>query len=114
MTTVTEMYLCETERLFLKPNQLYRFAVHPNCARCQELELITAASHSEPSAPPLELPEPPTSHFTGVEPEYIDAMNHGSDMTVEKLLDIVANGQTGKFGGAKLQQLADWIVAHRE
>ena len=34
---VTEMFLCETERLFLRPNQLYRFKVSPDCKRCREL-----------------------------------------------------------------------------
>lgn len=39
-----EMYLCETERLFLKPNQLYRFVVHPTCERCDEISKLTDAA----------------------------------------------------------------------
>jgi hypothetical protein len=35
--TFIEMRLCETERLILKPDQLYRFTVDPNCTRCNEL-----------------------------------------------------------------------------
>lgn len=31
------MGLCETEQLFLHPNQTYRFVVRPGCPRCAEL-----------------------------------------------------------------------------
>lgn len=34
---VTVMGLCETEMLFLHPNQTYRFEVMPGCRRCEEL-----------------------------------------------------------------------------
>lgn len=37
MDDVLEMFLCETERVILKPNQLYRFNVDPNCDRCKYL-----------------------------------------------------------------------------
>lgn len=44
---VTVMGLCETERLFLHPNQTYRFVVMPGCPRCAEL-----ARHADgPKAP---------------------------------------------------------------
>jgi hypothetical protein len=36
-TTVTVMGLCETEQLFLHPNQTYRFVVMPGCPRCADL-----------------------------------------------------------------------------
>lgn len=32
-----EMLLCETDRIILKPNQLYIFRVDPDCKRCNEL-----------------------------------------------------------------------------
>lgn len=31
---LVEMALCETTRVFLKPNILYRFIVYPNCEAC--------------------------------------------------------------------------------
>lgn len=34
---VTVLGLCETEQLFLHPNQTYRFVVRPGCPRCAEL-----------------------------------------------------------------------------
>lgn len=34
---VTEMYLCEVAHLFLRPNQLYRFIVAPDCQKCIDL-----------------------------------------------------------------------------
>lgn len=34
---VTELSLCEQDRLVLKPDQLYRFVVMPNCKRCIDL-----------------------------------------------------------------------------
>ena len=34
---VVEMRLCESERLFIKPDQLYRFSVAENCQRCKEI-----------------------------------------------------------------------------
>lgn len=40
---ITEMYLCETERLILHPNQLYKFIVDKNCSRCKALEKMGAA-----------------------------------------------------------------------
>ncbi len=48
---VHEMYLCETEQLFLHPDQLYRFIVHPTCRRCKEIAII-----GDPSAPNTEPP----------------------------------------------------------
>lgn len=33
---VTEMRLCEVPRVMLRPNQLYRFTVDPNCPACQK------------------------------------------------------------------------------
>ena len=38
---VVEMRLCESERLFLKPDQLYRFTVADNCQRCKEIAEAT-------------------------------------------------------------------------
>lgn len=35
---VIELALCESEKLILKPNQLYFFRIHPDCLRCKELE----------------------------------------------------------------------------
>jgi hypothetical protein len=35
--SVTVMDLCETEQLFIHPNQTYRFVVRPGCSRCAEL-----------------------------------------------------------------------------
>lgn len=37
---VTEMFLCETQGLFLRPNQLYRFKVSPGCESCLELAAV--------------------------------------------------------------------------
>jgi hypothetical protein len=37
---VIEMALCETQILFLRPNQLYRFVVIPGCAECARLAAI--------------------------------------------------------------------------
>jgi len=34
---VIVLALCESERLVLRPDQLYRFTVMPGCARCAEL-----------------------------------------------------------------------------
>jgi hypothetical protein len=39
---VTVLSLCETERLVLRPNQLYRFVATPGCARCADLARIGA------------------------------------------------------------------------
>lgn len=33
---VTEMRLCELRFVGLRPNQLYRFTVDPNCSKCVE------------------------------------------------------------------------------
>ena len=38
--SVVELNLCETERLILRPDTLYRFVVAPNCNRCTELGVI--------------------------------------------------------------------------
>lgn len=35
---VLEMFLCETEKLILQPNRLYRFRVNALCERCVSLE----------------------------------------------------------------------------
>jgi hypothetical protein len=35
---VCELFLCEQIKLVLRPNQLYKFKVDPNCKTCQELE----------------------------------------------------------------------------
>ena len=46
---VTVMAICETEQLILHVNQLYRFVVMPDCARCAELARIgTAERHPGP------------------------------------------------------------------
>lgn len=34
---VCELYLCEPEKLFLRPNTIYRFSVDPDCPRCVAL-----------------------------------------------------------------------------
>lgn len=36
MTKILELRLCEASRIWLKPNQLYRFTVDPQCANCRE------------------------------------------------------------------------------
>lgn len=49
----TEMYVCEIAHLILRPNQTYRFAVHPDCEKCHKYfggasrEEITAYSVEE-------------------------------------------------------------------
>lgn len=43
---VTIMGLCETEQLVLHPNQLYRFMVMPDCARCAELADVETSTDS--------------------------------------------------------------------
>ena len=37
---ITEMALCESRHLCLRPNQLYRFIVFPECEECQTLAAI--------------------------------------------------------------------------
>jgi hypothetical protein len=37
---VVELKLCETERLVLRPDTLYRFVVAPDCDRCTELGAV--------------------------------------------------------------------------
>jgi len=37
---VITMFLCETEALVLKANQLYKFVVHPDCPLCTRLEKV--------------------------------------------------------------------------
>lgn len=37
-----DLALCEQEHLILRPDILYRFIVHPNCERCNELATIGA------------------------------------------------------------------------
>lgn len=39
---VTELRMCDTERLHLKPDTLYRFSVDPKCERCCTLALAAA------------------------------------------------------------------------
>lgn len=34
LSDVVEMWLCEVPHLFLRPDQLYRFGVDPNCQAC--------------------------------------------------------------------------------
>ena len=34
---VVVLYLCESEQIILKPNQLYKFEVKEDCERCKEL-----------------------------------------------------------------------------
>lgn len=34
---VTEMFLCESAHLLLRPNQLYYFTVDENCEECRKL-----------------------------------------------------------------------------
>lgn len=34
---VVVLYLCESEQVILKPNQLYKFEVKEDCERCKEL-----------------------------------------------------------------------------
>ena len=38
---VVVLMLCESEQVFLKPNQLYKFEVAENCKRCKEMEKIS-------------------------------------------------------------------------
>jgi len=40
MAEIIELRLCETERLILRPNVLYRFTVASDCPRCTELGAI--------------------------------------------------------------------------
>jgi hypothetical protein len=59
MSDVVEMRLCEQERVFLKPDTLYRFTVDPQCPACATAasNAQQVATHSpavgEPLPPPL-------------------------------------------------------------
>lgn len=37
---ITEMFLCETQNVILKPNVLYRFDLHEDCAECKTLTKV--------------------------------------------------------------------------
>ena len=39
--TAFEMYLCATEHIFLRPNQLYMFKVADGCERCKKMAEIS-------------------------------------------------------------------------
>lgn len=34
---ICELALCETRHIYLKPNQLYRFVIIPDCKECERL-----------------------------------------------------------------------------
>lgn len=36
---VIEMYMCEVNGIFLRPDQLYIFRVDPNCEKCKKLDV---------------------------------------------------------------------------
>jgi len=48
---VIELALCEQERLFLRPNALYRFVVHPSCERCAEIAALYKADDTPEVTP---------------------------------------------------------------
>ena len=35
---VLDLFLCESQRLVLRPGQLYRFRVDPDCEKCKAIE----------------------------------------------------------------------------
>ena len=39
--SVIEMGLCEVEHIMLRPNQLYRFVVMPDCEKCKALDVYS-------------------------------------------------------------------------
>lgn len=36
---VLMMWLCESQAIYLKPGQIYKFEVDPNCTKCKELNV---------------------------------------------------------------------------
>ena len=51
--SVIEMGLCEVQHIMLRPNQLYRFVVMPDCEKCKALDVYS------PNAKPGERPPQP-------------------------------------------------------
>lgn len=57
MSTILTIHLCETQRVALKPDTLYRFTVDPDCVECRRCAAV-ARGDTVPRAP---LPIPVTA-----------------------------------------------------
>jgi hypothetical protein len=45
---VQEMWLCEYNAVYLRPNQMYYFKVHPTCDKCKELNVYDQRTKDRP------------------------------------------------------------------